>query len=117
MDNKYSHEYSNKPISDELDDQDKEFIKSMYGWKESVQIPMLTDKVILLSKRIKELDKTTSKYSKAIIGLTFILFIVSVFQLGVTIFLGLIPIWGKVTIIVVFFLVLIYFSWILTKKD
>jgi hypothetical protein len=69
----YKHEYSGIKISDELSDEEKDYIKAMYGWKESVQMPMLTEKIILLSKRIQRLNFWTSVFSIILILLTIIL--------------------------------------------
>jgi hypothetical protein len=69
----YKHEYSNIKISDELSREEKEYIKAMYGWKESVQMPMLTEKIVILEKRIKKLNSSTSFFSIVLILLTIVL--------------------------------------------
>ena len=59
MPEKDKHANSGVPYSRELDEEDKNFIRGMESWKESTQLPMLTDKIIVLSKSVRKLNKYT----------------------------------------------------------
>lgn len=63
MPEKDKHANSRVPYSRELDEEDKNFIRGMESWQESTQLPMLTDKIIVLSKSIKKLNKSTTIFS------------------------------------------------------
>jgi hypothetical protein len=80
----YIHKYSGITISKELSQEEKEYIQAMYGWKEFVQIPMLTEKIIILEKRIKKLNSSTSFFSIVLIILTVFLVILTVFLVFLT---------------------------------
>lgn len=76
----YRHKYSNIPISKELSEEEKDFILAMYNWTEG-QLPMLTEKILVLNKNIKKLAKATSRYSIILIVLTFFLVVFTVITL------------------------------------
>ena len=78
---KFVHENTGIPISNELIDDEKKYIKSMYSFVESVQIPMLTEKIIILSKKIEKFDKSSSSMSKRLLALTFFLVIIAILQI------------------------------------
>ena len=77
----YKHRASNVKISDELTTGEKEFILAMQEWKEYIQIPMLTEKIMILNKRIKRLSFWTSFYSVVLIILTLVLVIFGIIPL------------------------------------
>ena len=65
-------------ISEDLSEQDKNYIKEMYrNQRVSLQIPMLTDKIIVLANRIKRLNFWTSIFSISLIFLTIVLVILT----------------------------------------
>lgn len=78
----YKHRYSGVKISDELTKEEKEFILKM-DWNQQgdFQLPMLTEKIMVLNKNIKKLAKATSVYSIILIILTCILVVFSVIAL------------------------------------
>ncbi|OGC75769.1 MAG: hypothetical protein A2145_05795 [candidate division Zixibacteria bacterium RBG_16_40_9] len=78
----YKHRFSGVKISDELTNEEKEFILKMY-WRleDDLQLPMLTEKIMVLNKSIKKLAKATKVYSIILIILTFFLVVFSVITL------------------------------------
>jgi len=69
-------------MSNELDKEEKEFLLKMHQWDgTNVQLPMLTEKIMVLNKNIKQLSKATSVYSIILIILTCVLVVFSVITL------------------------------------
>lgn len=60
-------------ISTELEEKDRELIASMGDWIESKQLPILTEKILLLRLTIEKFNKQSSKYSKILIWLTIVM--------------------------------------------
>lgn len=66
------HRFINSEISEELSEKEQKMIASLHEWRESAQLPVLTEKMMVLSKRIKEMDETTSRFSSVLLLLTII---------------------------------------------
>ncbi|MFA5000488.1 MAG: hypothetical protein WC545_03965 [Patescibacteria group bacterium] len=63
--------------SKELSDKDKNFIKSMNGYNNSAQTPMLVDKICVLTNEIKNLNTATTIFSTALVIFAIIQIIIS----------------------------------------
>ena len=77
----FKHQHGEIRISDELSTDEKEYIKSMYNWREQTQLPMLTEKIIILSRRIEKFDKNTEKSNRILTALTVLLTVIGVIQI------------------------------------
>ena len=74
MDNKKEYFHPGRiKMSEDLSDEDKKYVDGMYGHQDFYQIPMLTDKIIVLTNRIKKLTFWTTIFSIALVVLTGIL--------------------------------------------
>jgi hypothetical protein len=54
---------SNIKYSKELSSEEKHFIRSMNGYNSTTQMPMLTDKICVLTNEIKHLNRSTTFFS------------------------------------------------------
>jgi hypothetical protein len=64
--NKFEH-LPGIAYSKELSDSERNFIKSMSGYNNSTQTPMLVDKLCVLTSEIKKLNKATTLFSTALV--------------------------------------------------
>lgn len=60
--NNFSHAPGIK-YSKELSDEESGFIKSMTGYRDTAQMPMLTDKICVLIGEIRSLNRSTTFFS------------------------------------------------------
>lgn len=63
MSEQKNHRYANVPFSKELSQEDASFVESMSEWKETIQTPMLVDKIIVLGHKIDNLNRATTLFS------------------------------------------------------
>lgn len=77
----------NKPVqmSDELSKEEKEFLLAMEDASEINRDAMLTEKIIILSKRIQKFDNSSKRLNLGLISLTILLIFIAIYQIVITI--------------------------------
>lgn len=88
MEKKDLRHITGEQISLELDEKERECIASMGDWRDSKQLPILTEKIILLTKKIEKLDKNTDRFNTSQIALTVVLVVVAIMQIVISIILS-----------------------------
>ncbi|MDA2922460.1 hypothetical protein MYX07_04320 [Patescibacteria group bacterium AH-259-L07] len=81
MERKDLKHITDEQISIELEEKEREFIASMGGWSESKQLPILTEKILLLRQTIEKFNQQSSRYSKVLIWLTVVMTIAVIIQI------------------------------------
>jgi hypothetical protein len=61
---------TDEQISLELEEKERESIASMHQWLDARQLPILTEKILLLRLSIERFNRQSSRYSKILIWLT-----------------------------------------------
>lgn len=70
----------NIEYSKELSNEEKHFIKSMNGYNNTTQIPMLTDKICVLKNEIKALNKITTIFSVVLVFFAIVQIIIAIIK-------------------------------------